>query len=75
MKYCLQCKWHVSRTETGEITERSREAIAHFVETGHPIDSAPSDAVPIGGLENATEIEIDGGVGSEANAESDAETG
>ncbi|KMT45844.1 hypothetical protein EL22_26915 [Halostagnicola sp. A56] len=38
-KYCLQCEWHVSDAMDYTEAEASREAIEHFVETGHSIDS------------------------------------
>ncbi|MCU4924641.1 hypothetical protein OB905_01395 [Halobacteria archaeon AArc-dxtr1] len=40
-KYCLECGWRAS-TANG-VTERevSQQAIDHFVETGHTIDSLP----------------------------------
>lgn len=45
MKYCHTCDWSVSAGD-GTKHERSREAIDHFVETGHPIDSTESPFQP-----------------------------
>ncbi len=41
MKYCHTCDWSVSAAD-GTKHERSQQAIGHFVETGHPIDSTNS---------------------------------
>ncbi|WP_169330815.1 hypothetical protein [Natronobacterium gregoryi] len=38
-KYCLQCGWHATTAEGYTEREVSQEAIEHFVETGHPVDS------------------------------------
>ncbi|WP_247000956.1 hypothetical protein [Halosolutus gelatinilyticus] len=38
-KYCLQCDWNRSTEEGYTREEVSKQAIEHFVETGHTIDS------------------------------------
>ena len=38
-KYCLECDWNASTADGNSEREVSREAIAHFVETGHTVDS------------------------------------
>ncbi|SEH14290.1 hypothetical protein SAMN04487967_1533 [Natronorubrum sediminis] len=38
-KYCLECDWYAS-TDAGQTPrEVSEDAIDHFVETGHAVDS------------------------------------
>ena len=38
-KYCLECDWRASTEEGYTESEVSKEAIEHFVETGHTVDS------------------------------------
>ncbi|WMT07541.1 hypothetical protein NP511_00715 [Natrinema thermotolerans] len=38
-KYCLECDWQVSTADGYTEKEVSKEAIDHFVETGHTVDS------------------------------------
>lgn len=42
MKYCHECDWAVSAADGLTEHEQSKEALEHFVETGHPIDSTDS---------------------------------
>ena len=38
-KYCLECGWQASTAEGYSEAEVSEQAIEHFVETGHAVDS------------------------------------
>ncbi len=38
-KYCLDCDWNVSIADGCTERELSQQAIEHFVETGHTVDS------------------------------------
>ncbi|MFC4542169.1 hypothetical protein ACFO5R_09535 [Halosolutus amylolyticus] len=38
-KYCLDCGWQASSEEGYTEREVSKEAIEHFVETGHTVES------------------------------------
>ncbi|ELZ17246.1 hypothetical protein C477_13485 [Haloterrigena salina JCM 13891] len=38
-KYCLECDWQASTAGATTEAEVSEQAIEHFVETGHTIDS------------------------------------
>lgn len=37
--YCTECDWQTSTEEHDSRSEVSNEAVAHYVESGHPIDS------------------------------------
>ncbi|WP_187432919.1 hypothetical protein [Natronococcus pandeyae] len=38
-KYCLDCDWQLSTADGYTEEEVSKQAIEHFVETGHTVDS------------------------------------
>lgn len=66
MKYCLHCDWYASRTDGYDAHEQSREAIDHFLDTGHAIDSMPEPSnaepnrTPEFDAEGATRIPVTG---------------
>lgn len=39
MKYCLHCGWQVRAADGHTRRDRSAAAVAHFVATGHTVDS------------------------------------
>ncbi|ELY94419.1 hypothetical protein C483_03130 [Natrialba hulunbeirensis JCM 10989] len=38
-KYCLECEWQCSTADGRTEADVSEQAIEHFVETGHTVDS------------------------------------
>lgn len=46
MKYCHNCDWAVRETDGYSQHERSKQALEHYLETGHTIDSSDSAIQP-----------------------------
>ncbi|QSW99691.1 hypothetical protein [Haloterrigena alkaliphila] len=46
MKFCHNCDWFAAVEDGATERERSQQALEHFLETGHSIDSSDSVGRP-----------------------------